>query len=124
MAINLLMKCNDIEETKRFYSTALQFDVSDSAEDTCTVQKAGGTIIFSTSENLGASPGMSGTVYFFVPQVDEYFATVKNNVDLQWPLQEISYGAREFGIVDCNGYYLAFAQDQAVCSSATDLCAG
>ena len=111
MAMNLLMKCNDIDETKSFYSKILRFDVSDTAEGTCSVQKAGGTIIFATGENLGGSPSMSGTVYFFVPRVDEYFEAIKDNVDLQWPLQDMLYGTREFGIKDCNGYNIAFAQE-------------
>ena len=114
MAMNLLLKCNDIEQTKNFYSTALQFNVSDTAEGTCTVQKAGGTIIFSTGDNLGTTPTMSGTIYFFAPRIDEYFNSVKDHVDIQWPLQDMSYGTREFGMKDCNGYYLAFAQDQEI----------
>ena len=112
MAMTLLMKCNDIEETKYFYSKVLLFNVSDTAEGTCSVRKAGGTMIFSTGDNLGGSPGMSGTVYFFVPRVDEYFEAIKDNVDVQWPLQDMSYGTREFGIKDCNGYNLVFAQSQ------------
>lgn len=112
MAMNLLMKCNDLKETKSFYSTALQFAVSDTAEGTCSVQKAGGTIVFSTGNHLGSSPNMSGTIYFFVPRIDEYYYAVKDHVDVQWPLQDMSYGTREFGIKDCNGYHLAFAQDQ------------
>jgi predicted enzyme related to lactoylglutathione lyase len=112
--MNLLMKCNDIAETKSFYSGILQFDVSDTAKDTCSVQKAGGTIIFSSGDNLGSSPSMTGTIYFFVPHVDEYFETIKDNVDVQWPLQDMPYGTREFGIRDCNGYHLAIVQDREV----------
>lgn len=112
MTMNLLMKCNDLEETKSFYSNVLQFDVSDTAENTCSVQKAGGTIIFSTGNNLGDSPGMSGTIYLFLPHIDDYFNSVKNHVEVVWPLQDMSYGTREFGIKDCNGYHLAFAQDK------------
>lgn len=112
MAMNLLLKCSDEKETKSFYSNVLGFDVTDSAEETCTVQKAGGAIIFSSGGNLGAEPAMTGTIYFFVHQVDDYFEEIKDKVDVQWPLQNMSYGTREFGIKDCNGYYLAFAQDQ------------
>ena len=49
--MNLLLKCADLEETKAFYAEILEFEVSASAERTCTVQKAGGTIIF-TDEQL------------------------------------------------------------------------
>jgi len=112
MTMNLLMKCKDVEETKAFYSNVLGFEVADTAGDTCSVQKAGGTIIFSTGNNLGDSPAMSGTIYFFIPNVEEYFEAVKDNVDVKWPLQDMSYGTREFGIADCNGYHVAFAQSE------------
>ncbi len=111
MTMNLLMKCKDIGETKKFYSKVFEFRVADTAEETCTVQKAGGTIIYSTGDNLGGEPGFTDTIYFFLSNVDEFYETIKDKVDLQWPLQNMSYGTREFGIKDCNGYYLAFAQD-------------
>jgi len=111
--MNLLMKCNDLEETRTFYSEVLGFNVWDSPENTGTVEKSGGTIIFSTGENLGGTPAMTGTVYFFIADVDEFFESVKDRVNMQWPLQEMSYGTREFGIKDCNGYYLAFAEDRS-----------
>jgi len=28
----------------------------------------------------------------------------------RWPIEDMSYGTREFGIEDCNGYILAFAR--------------
>lgn len=114
MAMNLLLKCNDLEETKTFYAKILQFEVSDTASYTCSVQKAQGTIIFSTGDNLGAVPSMSGTIYFFVQRVDDYFEVVKCNVEVLWPLQDMPHGTREFGIKDCNGYHIAFAQEKEI----------
>ena len=114
MTMNLLLKCNSIEETSAFYSDVLRFDVSDTAEGTCSAQKAGGTVIFSTGEHLSDSPAMTGTIYFFVLDVDKYFEAIKDNVDVQWPLQDMPYGTREFGIKDCNGYHLAFAEDREI----------
>jgi hypothetical protein len=35
---------------------------------------------------------------------------MKDAVTLAWPLERMPYGIEEFGIVDCNGYTLAFAQ--------------
>jgi len=98
MTMNLLMKCNDIEETKLFYSKTLGFNAVDTAERTCTAEKAGGTIVFSTGDNLGGAPSFTGTVYFFIPNVDEFYKTIKDKVDMQWPLQNMSYGTQEFGI--------------------------
>ena len=108
--MNLLLKCNDVDETRQFYADVLKFTTWDSAEGTVSAQLSDGTLIFSPADNLGKKPSMSGTIYFFIDDVENYFETVRDRADVQWPLQDMSYGTREFGIRDCNGYYLAFAQ--------------
>ena len=108
--MNLLLKCNDVSETRRFYADIMKFTTWDSAEGTVSAQLSDGTLIFSPADNLGKKPNMSGTVYFFIDDVESYFEMVRDRADVQWPLQDMSYGTREFGIRDCNGYYLAFAQ--------------
>ena len=110
MALKLLLKCNNIEETKVFYAEILGFNVSDSAEGTCTVEKDGGAIIF-TEENLWSGyPKCTGTIYFFLPDVDAYYESVKERAIVRWPPEDMPYGIREFGIKDCNEYTLAFAK--------------
>jgi uncharacterized glyoxalase superfamily protein PhnB len=42
--------------------------------------------------------------------VDEYFEAVKDRAIVRWPLEDMSYGTREFAVKDCNGYTLAFAK--------------
>lgn len=108
--IHLLLKSRDIQVTRLFYEGALDFDVSDSEESTCTVEKEGGSIIFSATELWSGEPVCTGTVYFFVEDVVGYYESVKDKVTVLWPLEEMSYGTKEFGIKDCNGYCLAFAQ--------------
>jgi len=110
MTMNLLLKCSDLDETKAFYSEILRFDVSDSAEGTCTVQKAGGTIIFSGGDLWEGRPHCTGTIYFFLPDVEEFYESVKDKAIVRWPLEDMPYGTREFGVKDCNGYTLAFAK--------------
>jgi catechol 2,3-dioxygenase-like lactoylglutathione lyase family enzyme len=39
MTMNLLLKCGRVEDAKAFYSDILGFEVCDSAEGTCTVQR-------------------------------------------------------------------------------------
>jgi len=58
MGLKLLLKCGNIKETKAFYSELLEFDVSESNEGRCTVEKEGGTIIF-TEEDLWSGPCVS-----------------------------------------------------------------
>jgi len=110
MAINLLLKCHDVEATKIFYEEILEFDVSDSAGDTCTVEKEGGVIIFTSEELWTGHPKCTGTIYFFVDDVDKYYKSIKDKAIVLWPLQNMPYGTREFGVKDYDEYHLAFAQ--------------
>lgn len=108
--MTLLLQCRDIEQTREFYKSALNFNVRDTVEGTITADNHAGTLIF-TSESLWENPlGFSGTIYFTVPDTDAYFASIKDKVTVAWPVQRMSYGCREFGIKDCNGYHLAFQQ--------------
>ncbi len=38
--------------------------------------------------------------------------SVKDKVDLVWPLETMDYGTVEFRIRDCDGYVLAFAEQR------------
>jgi predicted enzyme related to lactoylglutathione lyase len=110
MTMTLLLKCGQLEETKSFYSEVLGFDVRDTAGQTCTAAKAGGSIIFTESDLWQGPPHCTGTIYFFVPDVDAYYEAVKHRANVRWPLQQMSYGTREFAVQECNGHTLAFAQ--------------
>jgi uncharacterized glyoxalase superfamily protein PhnB len=49
-------------------------------------------------------------LYFTVADAAGYYAAIKDKVSIAWPLQKMPYGSSEFGVVDCNGYHLAFQQ--------------
>lgn len=108
MALTLLLRCNDLDETREFYESVLGFTVLASAEDTLTVAKEGGEIIFTATDLWEKPPGLAGTIYFALTDADSYFASVREKAEVAWPLQEMPYGSREFGIKDCNGYHVAF----------------
>jgi uncharacterized glyoxalase superfamily protein PhnB len=110
VAINLVLKCHDVKTTKSFYADILDFKVSDSANDTCTVEKDGGVIIFTSEELWSGYPKCTGTIYFFVDDVDQYYDSIKEKAIVTWPLENTSYGTREFGVKDYDEYSLAFAQ--------------
>lgn len=113
MTMNLLLKCNDLDETKAFYTNILEFAVSDGAEGTCTVKNEAGTIIFSEANLWEGNPGLTGTIYFFLSEVSKYYETVKDKAIIRWPLQDMPYGTQEFAVNDCNGYTLAFAHSKS-----------
>src|SRR5581483_6608781 len=108
MASVVLLRCLDLEQTRNFYRDSLGFDVTDTAEGTLSARLADGLLIFTTVDLWQAPPGAAATFYFAVTDVDAYFAAVKDKVTVSWPLQNMSYGSREFGIRDCNGHTLAF----------------
>lgn len=110
MPMSMLLKCHNVEMTKSFYQEILEFDVSDSAGNTCTVEKEGGVIVFTSEELWSGYPKCTGTVYFFLDDVDSYYASIKDKAIVLWPLQDTSYGTREFGVKDYDEYHLAFAQ--------------
>ena len=84
--------------------------MTDSLESTITVRLEDCSLPFS-SQDIWASPAMfSGTLYFAISNVDRYYASVRDKTVSAWPLQEMPYGSREFGLRDCNGYCLAFTQ--------------
>ncbi|MDQ8020941.1 MAG: hypothetical protein REI94_03825 [Moraxellaceae bacterium] len=110
MSLTILLRCHDVEATRAFYQSKLGFEVLDTAEGTLTAVLHGGVLLFTPADLWGAAPVFTGTIYFAVPAVDDYYATLKDSVSIAWPLQDMSYGSREFGIRDCNGYFLAFRQ--------------
>ena len=109
MTLKLLIKCYSIQETKAFYTGILGFNVSDSAQETCTVEKNGGTLLFTEKNLWHQPPKCTGTIYFFLPDVDSYYESVKESAIIRWPPEDMPYGTREFGLKDCNDYTLAFA---------------
>lgn len=110
MALKLLLKCGNIKETKAFYSELLESNVSGSGEGTCTVEKEGGEIIFTEEDLWLGYPKCTGAIYFFLHDLDAYYESVKGRVIIRWPVEDMPYGTREFGIMDCNEYTLAFAK--------------
>jgi len=67
-------------------------------------------LLLSTGSHLGDKPHFTGTLYFHMAGVQEFFEQIKNKVKVEWPLETMDYGQKEFGIHDCDGYTLACAE--------------
>jgi hypothetical protein len=99
-----------VTQTECIYVDVFGSTAVDSADDTLTVEKQGGTLIF-TQQNLWKSPPTcSGTFYFALADVAVYHAAVKDGAYIAWLLKQMSYGSSQFGLLNCNGYHLAFRQ--------------
>ncbi len=55
-------------------------------------------------------PSLTGAVYVYVDDVDAAWERLKDQVAVVYPIETMSYGLREFGVLDDNGYQLSFAQ--------------
>ena len=105
-----LLKVRNLNETLDFYRDALGFELCWREGDTASVRCGGACLMLSTGSNLGETPTLSGTIYFYPDDVDQLWERLRHGADVAWELQTMSYGTREFGIRDPNGYCLAFAE--------------
>ena len=74
------------------------------------LQAGAAELLLSTGSHLGDKPHLTGTLYFHMTGVQEFFERVKDRVEIVWALETMHYGQKEFGIRDCDGYTLAFAE--------------
>ncbi len=110
MSLSMLLRCIDLQSTKDFYQSIPGFCCSVTSENTLSVSKDDAHLVFTTQDLWRLEPQLSGTIYMTVGDVDAYFAAVREHVTVAWALQDMPYGSREFAIVDCNGYLIAFQQ--------------
>jgi catechol 2,3-dioxygenase-like lactoylglutathione lyase family enzyme len=109
-----VLKVSDMQESVDFYTGVLGFTVAwraanDGGGENCMLQAGAADLLLSTGPQLGDRPQFTGTLYFNMAGVQEFFERVRNRVEVAWPLEAMGYGQREFGIRDRDGYTLAFA---------------
>lgn len=119
MPLSLLLRCTDIEATRRFYAALPGFEIGDGDEGSLVVELRGQTLIFTALDLWQSPPLFTGTIYFSVPEVDAWHAQIAARLPLAWPLQDMPYGTREFAIRDGDGYYLAFRQQDPTSTRST-----
>lgn len=111
MSLSVLLRCIDLQSTRDFYQLVLGFDSAATLENTLTVSRGAARLVFTAQDLWKLEPRLSGTIYITVGDVDAYFAAIKEHVTVAWAPRDMPYGSREFAIVDCNGYLLAFQQE-------------
>jgi uncharacterized glyoxalase superfamily protein PhnB len=112
-----VLKVADLPRAIAFYTNVLGFDVcwqavNDGGGENCMLQAGATCLLLSTGSHLGAQPQFTGTLYFQMQGVREFFEKVRHQADVVWPLEQMEYGQLEFGIRDRDGYLLAFAEGQ------------
>ena len=106
----------DMSETLKFYRRlGFRLTGCHPAEADATwaeVQRDAVVFQFHT-EPPGATPPTpvcSGTFYLFPQSVTLLADELRGKVEFAWGPEVMDYGAREFGVQDPNGYYLAFSE--------------
>jgi uncharacterized glyoxalase superfamily protein PhnB len=110
-----VLKASDLQRAVDFYTGVLGFTVrwrapNDGGGDNCMLEGGATNVLLSTGSHLGDNPQFTGTLYFNMVGVREFFEQVKDKVEIVWPLETMEYGQTEFGIRDRDGYVLAFAE--------------
>ena len=110
-----VLKVSDLQRAVDFYIAVLGFSVAwqagnDGGGENAMLQAGATSLLLSTGSHLGDKPQFTGTLYFNMVGVRQFFDRIKNKVEIVWPLETMDYGQREFGIRDGDGYTLAFAE--------------
>ncbi len=113
--ITPLMETTNLQETISFYTSVLGFTVRNTFEHEglvvwCSLYKDAVDIMFSLPNkemNYGRIL-LSGSLYIYLDDVDEYWEKIKDKVAVVYPPENFEYEMREFAIKDNNGYVLNF----------------
>ena len=111
-----VLRVTDLARSVAFYRDVIGFTAAPPGGDeegTPFVMLSWGPValMLSPGEHLGPGPAFSGTLYLQVSGVETLYNRVKGHAEEVWPLEEMSYGTREFGVRDPDGYVLAFAEE-------------
>ncbi len=110
-----VLKVSDTQKSVDFYTGVLGFTVAwraanDGGGENCMLQAGAAELLLSTGSHLGDRPQFTGTLYFHMTGVKEFFERINGKAEVVWPLETMDYRKREFGIRDRDGYTPAFAE--------------
>jgi uncharacterized glyoxalase superfamily protein PhnB len=111
-----VLKVVELPRALEFYTNVLGFTLAWQAKNDGdgenAMLRAGNTcVLLSTGSHLGDKPQFTGTLYFHMNGVRQFFEEIKERVEIVWSLETMDYGQQEFGIRDRDGYVLAFAEE-------------
>jgi uncharacterized glyoxalase superfamily protein PhnB len=110
-----VLKVADLERAVDFYKSVLGFSVcwqaaNEGGGENCMLEAGSTNVLLSTGSHLGDQPQFTGTLYFNMAGVKDFFEKVRPNAEVVWPLETMDYGQIEVGVRDPDGYILAFAE--------------
>lgn len=108
-----MMTVPDLEAAIEFYCKTLGFTLVNQMESWALLKKDGVELMFALPNDQVPfdEPLFTGSFYFNLDDVDGLWEKLKGKATIFYPLEEFSYGMREFAILDNNGYLLQFGQE-------------
>lgn len=102
----------DIEESIEFYTSHLGFKCTERNIESgwATISKEDVNIMFALPDSEAPFEMFTGSLYFKVENLEEFYENIKDNVDLASEIEENEKNKKEFSIFDNNGYILQFGQ--------------
>ena len=110
-----VLRVTDLQRAIDLYSKVLGFEPlwrspNDGGGENCLLQAGETAVMLSTGDHLGSKPAFTGTLYFEMDNVREFYERIRDQIEIIWPLEPMPYGTLEFGVRDHDGYTLAFAE--------------
>lgn len=115
--VSPILRTRDLHRSVEFYTGLLGFECDAICEQWhwASVKRDGVTVMFSQpgpdDEDGFDGPVFTGSLYFYPDDVDVAWNQLRDKVRVSYPIEDFSYGMREFGIYDNNGYLLQFGQE-------------
>ena len=112
-----MLETENLEQTIEFYTQFLSFECRDvyPEENPCWASLWNRTceIAFGlpNAHTKFERSLLTGSIYLVVENVEEIWQKLKDRVEIVYPLEDMAYGMREFGIRDGNGYILNLGQN-------------
>ena len=112
-----MLETDSINDTIQFYNKVLGFTLSETWEHEselkwASLYKDNTWLMFATRNTHRelAQPIVTRDLYFYPDDVNAVWEAVNDKCEIVYPIENFSYGMREFAIKDNNGYILKFGK--------------
>ncbi len=117
LALQPMLRTKDLMATVEFYQEMLDFscDGLDLEEGWASLSRDQVSLMVASpnAQMPFDKPLFTGSLYFYLDDVDELWASISSRVEVCYPIEDFDYGMREFAIFDNNGYLLQFGAEIA-----------
>jgi uncharacterized glyoxalase superfamily protein PhnB len=107
-----MLRTRDLHGTIRFWTERLGFTCDGVSEEdgwASLSRDAVGVMVATPNVHRPFSlAAFTGSFYFTVDDVARLWASLQDDVEIAYPMEDFHYGMREFAIYDNNGYMLQF----------------